>query len=65
VSGCDKGCARPRPADVSLVAGPAQGTYDLYTDAPGATSPKFGERVACGLDLRAAIERIGAPGTSG
>lgn len=63
VSGCDKGCARPRPADVSLVAGPTRGRYELYTGAPGSTDTRFGDRVASGLGLRDALQRIGAKGT--
>ena len=62
VSGCDKGCARPRPAEVSLVAGPDPGTYDLYDDdAEDANTPRFGRRVASGLELGDAVDRLVTP----
>jgi precorrin-3B synthase len=60
VSGCDKGCARAQPAQVSLVAGSPSGTYDLYADRQGAPSPRFGEQVVAGLDPQAAIDAVTA-----
>lgn len=65
VSGCEKGCARPRPAQVSLVAGPVRGTYDVYAARAGANGSRFGERIASGLELRAAMEHVDAEGTRG
>ena len=45
VSGCDKGCARAQPAQLSLVADAPDGTYDLYVERPDQPgSARFGQR---------------------
>lgn len=62
VSGCEKGCARPQRTALSLVAGPAPGTYDLYVDRPGSSGSRFGERLQRGLDSSAAIDAVLAAG---
>ncbi len=55
VSGCDKGCARPQPAELSLVGGPADGAYDVYMAQPESDG-RFGVRVERGLDPPHAID---------
>ncbi len=55
VSGCDKGCARPQPAELSLVGGPVDGAYDVYVEQPESEG-RFGVRVETGLDPRRAID---------
>ncbi|MGH8986078.1 MAG: hypothetical protein ACRDY6_19705, partial [Acidimicrobiia bacterium] len=55
VSGCDKGCARPQPAEVSLVGGPVDGTYDVYVERPESDG-RFGARVETRLDPQRAID---------
>lgn len=55
VSGCDKGCARPQPAELSLVGGPVDGAYDVYIEQPESDG-RFGVRVETGLDPQRAID---------
>jgi len=63
LSGCDKGCARAQPAQLSLVADAPDGTYDLYVDRPDQPgSPRFGRRDEVGLDPRAAIDAVATRG---
>ena len=60
VSGCEKGCARAQPAEISLVARD-NGTYDLYAASardPRARHPRFGRQVHCGLEPDAAIDVV-------
>lgn len=57
VSGCEKGCARAQPAEVSLVAGPTRGCYDLYSGA-GAEHPRFGVLLTSGMDEKRAIGAV-------
>jgi precorrin-3B synthase len=65
VSGCDKGCARPQPAQLSLVAGPTRGTYQLYVDRPYHASGRFGELLRSGLDPSTAIDEVATRGGTG
>ena len=58
VSGCEKGCARAQPAQVSLVAGGVPGIYDLYGDGPDAPSPRFGHPRRRGLDPQSALDAV-------
>lgn len=53
VSGCDKGCACPSPAEVSLV-GTGPDRYDVFVDAFGAEA-RFGLRRTAAEMLRDAI----------
>jgi len=62
LSGCDKGCARAQPAEVSLVAGVPAGTYDLYTDRPDGPGSRFGRRDQVGLDPDVAIDAVATRG---
>jgi len=63
LSGCDKGCARAQPAQLSLVADAPDGTYDLYVDRPDQPgSSRFGRRAEAGLDPRAAIDAVATRG---
>ncbi len=58
VSGCDKGCARPHPASVTLVAGAAAGTYDLYADRPDPAPHRFGILLRSGLEPDDALDAV-------
>ncbi len=62
VSGCEKGCARPQPAEFSIVAGPAESTYDLYAAGTTGSGGRFGDRVETELDPHRAIEVVLARG---
>ena len=56
LSGCERSCASPGVADVTLLAA-APGTYDLFVkDARSAH--RFGRRVAEGLTVEQARERV-------
>ena len=57
VSGCAKGCARPGPADLTLVG------RDGWYDAVVAGGP--GDRPAVRLSIEAALERLGRAATIG
>jgi precorrin-3B synthase len=59
VSGCEKGCASPRPTEWALVGGPRPGTYAVHRDrtagSDGATRSRYGVEIAHGLDASAAV----------
>jgi precorrin-3B synthase len=60
VSGCEKGCARAQPAEMSLVASD-DATYDVYAASPRdphAERSRFGQRVRCGLTTDDAIDAV-------
>jgi precorrin-3B synthase len=67
VSGCDKGCARPAPAEWTIVGGPRPEIYTLYRDTARTSTvhadgfvegSRFGTEVQSGIDARAALDRM-------
>ncbi len=64
VSGCEKGCARSQPAELSIVGGPGPGSYDLYVgDGAARSAERFGVGVERGLDPERAIDAVVARGS--
>ena len=56
VSGCEKGCASPSQAAVTIVGGPAPETYTFYCGS--SDDSRFGTAVQSGLDARTAVEQV-------